>query len=163
MLRSVKWTLRPITHFASVAGINALAIHTMICQRRIQHHKPETTINFMEQLCREILEAFPKTPPIIEVVEEVANDEDLVQAAQKRQKVDWEERWEDRTRGHTHTVELVDRTEGAPDHRGRCKACTSDSKINSRCVECGVFLHCRGTKEDSCWWRFHHLKTGFCK
>jgi hypothetical protein len=163
MLRSVKWTLRPITHFASVAGINALVIHTMICQKRDPYHKPETTIDFIENLCRELLEAFPRDLPVVEEVDVEEQAPNLIQAAPKRPKIAWEELWHDRIEGPMHTVEITERVPGGADQRGRCKACKSDSKISSRCVECGVYLHCRGTKEDSCWWRFHHLKTGFCK
>ena len=161
MLRSVKWTLRPITHFASVAGINALVIYIMLCQKRDPRYKPETTIDFIENLCRELLEAFPKKP---EAVEKDDDDEVAVEeAAPKKRKIDWEELWQKRMTGAMHTVELTERVIGEVDRRGRCQACTSVSKINSRCVECGVSLHCRGTREDNCWWRFHHLKTGFCQ
>ena len=164
MLRSVKWPIRVFTHFLTVAGINSLAIYTMICLRRDPSYKKETTLDFFHELCLEILAAFPN--PLRNrgacATDDLSGDKPSLEELSRRSKHAWKINYEDRL-GGTHTPELIERSRDGGDIRRRCKACTSEQKIQTRCVECGTFLHFGGVKDSSCWWRFHHLKQGFCK
>ena len=166
MLRSVKWPIRLFTHFGTVAGINALAIHTLIWQRKNRKHKRETTLDFFHELCKEILAAYPNRSPNRSRSAGVAEKDTGEEAPEdfcRRTKLAWETHFEDRLSG-THTPEVLGRGSSEhQDNRRRCKACNAVEKINTRCVECGAHLHFGGVKDSSCWWRFHHLKSGFCQ
>ena len=168
MLRSVKWPIRIFTHFLSVAGINALAIHTMIFLRRDPNHKKETTLDFFHELCKEILLTFPNPKRRAcaaenDAVSDDSGGEEVPEEFGRRSKLMWEIHWEDRLRG-SHTPEIAERSKrDVVDLRRRCKAYNSDQKIITRCVECATYLNFGGVKSSSCWWRFHHMKGGFCQ
>ena len=98
MLRSVKWPIQLFTHFGTVAGINALSIHTLIWQRKYRKHKRETTLDSFHELCKEILAAYPNRSTnrsrSVGLAEKDAEDE-APEDFCRRTKLAWETHFED--------------------------------------------------------------------